>query len=123
MKEGDKFGRLTAVRKLEDRVWEFMCDCGMRHLSFETNVINGATKSCGCLKKERLQKMAGDNATVGAELTEELKELIHRHGLEVSEMAQVTGLKMQTVRKWTKRYGSTITLKSMEKLREYTRCL
>ena len=56
---GQKFGRLTAVKRLEKSdkagfIWECLCDCG--------NVINvsvkmlrsGNTKSCGCLRDEKI---------------------------------------------------------------------
>lgn len=54
---GKKFGRLTAVRPTDDRiwksvVWEFRCDCGKRHLAPGRSVRAGNTQSCGCLKQD-----------------------------------------------------------------------
>lgn len=56
---GKKYGQLTALRETDERyggckVWEFLCDCGKtKHISMSA-VKSGNTKSCGCLKKERL---------------------------------------------------------------------
>lgn len=52
--EGQKFGRLLAVRPTELRqdkkiVWEFLCDCGKKHLTLARSVHQGHTRSCGCL--------------------------------------------------------------------------
>lgn len=57
---GQVFGRLTAVKMVDCQpnigaIWECKCDCGnvtsvpMRYLR------NGNTKSCGCLKQEKLR--------------------------------------------------------------------
>jgi hypothetical protein len=53
---GQRFGRLTAVRR-ERRAggrpwWLCTCDCGNNHLAKVGNLRNGATKSCGCLQRE-----------------------------------------------------------------------
>lgn len=49
-----KFGKLTAIKPLEERkhgsiVWECLCDCGNKHFVSAENLLNGNTKSCGCL--------------------------------------------------------------------------
>jgi hypothetical protein len=62
---GKRFGRLLIVRRVENRadkvnsgrirnriVWECLCDCGKITLCTSDNLRNGATKSCGCLKRE-----------------------------------------------------------------------
>ena len=62
---GKKFGRLT-VMKFDKRVketsknkkiyykyyWKCKCDCGKKTVVLASNLINGNTKSCGCLQKE-----------------------------------------------------------------------
>lgn len=57
VREGDKFGRLTAIHPTEKRsarsiVWECQCDCGNRIEVRSTMLTSGHTTSCGCLKKE-----------------------------------------------------------------------
>lgn len=57
---GQKFGRLTVIRRAEDKIvgnthykmWECMCDCGNKKITYESNLIYGKTKSCGCITIE-----------------------------------------------------------------------
>lgn len=50
---GIKYNKLTALRT--DRVthknsfWKFMCECGQEKVINKARVVNGITKSCGCL--------------------------------------------------------------------------
>ena len=58
---GQKFGRLTAIKRVEntknkDTLWLCKCDCGGETITRITNLRNGNTKSCGCLNKEHLLK-------------------------------------------------------------------
>lgn len=57
VKEGQKYGRLTAIRATEQRrgksvVWECLCDCGNTVLAQATLLASGHTTSCGCVKRE-----------------------------------------------------------------------
>lgn len=51
---GIKFGRLTAIRedgrKRSARFWICKCDCGKEIRTTRQHLIDGHTKSCGCLK-------------------------------------------------------------------------
>ena len=53
---GQRFGRLTVVKKLEDKDgWtQFLCkcDCGKEKIANGSSLKYGMTKSCGCLHKE-----------------------------------------------------------------------
>ena len=56
---GQRFGRLLAVRATDQRnnnkvIWECKCDCGNTVYIKSTLLKNGATKSCGCLRKETM---------------------------------------------------------------------
>ncbi|MHA1874707.1 MAG: hypothetical protein ACTSVB_11395 [Candidatus Heimdallarchaeaceae archaeon] len=55
-----RFGRLVAVKKLpkSPSTWLFNCDCGNSIEVLEGSVKSGRTKSCGCLRKEKLREMA-----------------------------------------------------------------
>ena len=60
---GERFGLLTAVRKLESKgrqtVWLCLCDCG-KHKNVETrNLRGGFVKSCGCASNQ----MRSQNST------------------------------------------------------------
>lgn len=53
---GKRFGRLTVVKKTrlkDNRIgWLCRCDCGNKKTIRTNHLLNGETKSCGCLKKE-----------------------------------------------------------------------
>jgi len=53
-----RFGRLVAIRQLEERkngdsMWECRCDCDEIVIVKRNLLITRQTKSCGCLKKEQ----------------------------------------------------------------------
>ena len=48
---GDRFGRLVLVRRDGPR-WHMRCDCGTDAIVLAGNVRKGATKSCGCARRE-----------------------------------------------------------------------
>jgi hypothetical protein len=56
---GQVFGRLTVVRRSDernrdrDRLWLCCCQCGIETLVIARLLRNGATQSCGCLRRER----------------------------------------------------------------------
>jgi hypothetical protein len=57
---GQRFGRLVAVRPTGNKIfssleWECKCDCGATHLTSVAYLLNGSTKSCGCLRAERMK--------------------------------------------------------------------
>lgn len=121
MKPGDVYNRLTATKKLEGMIWEFRCSCGSKHVAYANNVRSGATKSCGCLRNERLQKMAGNNAIVRAELWAEFLDIQEIYQIPVDKVAEICGRKPETVKRWYRKSGSSITVESMELLRGYLR--
>jgi len=57
---GQKFGKLTAIKRLESRNgnydWLFECECGSEKIASVNNVKNGNVRSCGCLVKEAASK-------------------------------------------------------------------
>lgn len=63
---GLRFGRLTAINYTGSNgkrsVWECFCDCGNKKNIVSDYLASGRTKSCGCLRTERL-KTKGRNAT------------------------------------------------------------
>jgi hypothetical protein len=53
-----KFGKLSVIeysgKKKDGRsIWKCLCDCGNEKYVPGSNLINGTTKSCGCLTRER----------------------------------------------------------------------
>lgn len=50
---GNQYGRLTAIEKVgtdkHQAVWRCKCSCGNEKITKSTNLVQGKTKSCGCL--------------------------------------------------------------------------
>ncbi len=61
-----RFGRLTAISPTYRRdatrsiVWKCKCDCGKTIYVRASNLRSGNTKSCGCLKKEKIRRAVLD---------------------------------------------------------------
>lgn len=55
---GKKFGKLTVIEKIKNEKdkWLCKCDCGKEKITKYNYLIKGITKSCGCLKKEEINK-------------------------------------------------------------------
>ena len=62
---GKKYGRLTVIERAEDyispkgirhRKWNCRCECGSTKPVRQTELLQGKTKSCGCLQKEQATK-------------------------------------------------------------------
>ena len=57
--KGRRFNRLVArshdpLNRKNGTYWWFMCDCGAYKSMRVSNVVNGKTKSCGCLRNDYL---------------------------------------------------------------------
>ena len=57
--KGMKFGRLTVLRrskrkldKFQKALWDCRCKCGTISMVRGSSLLNGVTKSCGCLRAE-----------------------------------------------------------------------
>lgn len=66
----EKFGRLTPLyptnkRSFANIIWICQCDCGNTIEVSTSNLKNGNTKSCGCLKKERQSKVMVKDIPIG----------------------------------------------------------
>lgn len=59
---GMRFGRLTVLGlagyepRYKTTTWAVRCDCGNEFRCYRTNLVNGNTKSCGCLKADKSRK-------------------------------------------------------------------
>lgn len=63
---GQRFGRLVAIERVKrpDNVsriarnayWRCRCDCGGEKIAAACNLIDGSTKSCGCIARENKQR-------------------------------------------------------------------
>ena len=66
---GQRFGRLTVIRLTEDlltsnwsKQWLCKCDCGSEAIVSSSNLVSGATRSCGCLSIDALRARRIDEA-------------------------------------------------------------
>ena len=71
-----RYGRLTAVafhsrNKHSKPLWTFRCDCGRELIAQLPNVINGKTRSCGCLRSEFGVKQGKNNLKHGMSFSPE----------------------------------------------------
>jgi hypothetical protein len=57
---GKKFNRLTVLKKVDAGKYQYkylcQCDCGNKKIIQSTSIVQGTTKSCGCIKTEMLVK-------------------------------------------------------------------
>jgi len=65
---GMRFGRLIVIKEFEQRikkkvVWLCKCDCGNYTKAIGRELIRGHKKSCGCLRKENLEKIGRSTPT------------------------------------------------------------
>jgi len=51
---GDRYGRLRVVSLEKDSKVKCLCDCGKTSYPTKSNLSKGDSKSCGCLRRERL---------------------------------------------------------------------
>jgi len=56
---GRKFGRLLVIdnaghNRWKAAQWLCKCDCGTEKTVLGSNLVNGVTKSCGCLRREKM---------------------------------------------------------------------
>lgn len=75
---GDVFTRLTAIEDLgmknRHHIWKCQCECGRECIAREDKLIEGRTKSCGCLQPQ-LNAIRGDLSDQSAILKSTLREL------------------------------------------------
>ena len=62
-KPGDKFGRLTLIERDHKQsgswYWKCRCDCGNEYIAAIKNLRRGFTKSCGCLRPDKMKELVG----------------------------------------------------------------
>jgi len=63
---GQKFNRLTVIKRVENNklqktMWLCKCECGNEIVVCGYSLKNGHTKSCGCLRKENLERFHKQN--------------------------------------------------------------
>ena len=66
VKPNEKYGRLTVIKETKrengKRMVRVECECGKKKNVALLSLVNGATKSCGCLRKETAGVVHGENS-------------------------------------------------------------
>lgn len=71
---GKRFGKVVVVKRAENKnnrvAFLCRCDCGTEFVTLSQNLVNGWTKSCGCLNREKAsQRVSKRNTTHGCSHT------------------------------------------------------
>ncbi len=66
MSESKKYGRLEFIEetgrdKHRNILWKMRCECGKEVILRSYTVKSGRQKSCGCLRKQRLEELKNRN--------------------------------------------------------------
>ncbi len=55
---GKVYGRLTVIGRAPDGKWECRCECSTIKSFTGSNLTNGHSQSCGCLRRESATELA-----------------------------------------------------------------
>ena len=84
--KGQRFGKLLVIRQKcstnKGVIWECVCGCGSKVDVLGTRLINGVTKSCGCLQKEKIKSLKFQDLT-GEKFG--MLTVLHREGYKYSK--------------------------------------
>lgn len=65
---GQRFGKLVVTKKSKRKAhsiyWHCVCDCGGKHEVLSSNLIQGRSKSCGCVRKGMTREITAGNITL-----------------------------------------------------------
>ena len=125
---GEKYGRLTIIRRAEDKICDngrkmimyiCQCDCGNIVSVSNTNLLGHNTTSCGCYVKEKKRKN-----TFKSKYTPEMKQEIMDRNNSVQDLSDKYGVNIHTIywmrrnlekaagieppRKWTKEMNELV---------------
>lgn len=108
---GERFGRLVALKRVADNSsamnsrWECNCDCGNKHVVGTSELLNGVTRSCGCIKRA---KFIGDLDKRNAiKICRQYCGLDGEPDKTLQEIADVEGISRERIRQIVKK---TLTL-------------
>lgn len=99
---GQKFGKLTAVRYKGVRgrrrtYWECVCECGNTVCVASVHLKSGHTKSCGCLKIERIENLNKKTGLSHSKLGYAYRNMLNRCFYPKIEMYKEYGARGITV--------------------------
>ena len=53
--QGERFGNWKVLERRSNGNWLCQCDCGTQKIIRTSNLVRGATKSCGCARPDRVR--------------------------------------------------------------------
>ncbi|MCQ2589265.1 MAG: hypothetical protein MJ179_02470 [Treponema sp.] len=53
---GNKYGKLTVIKYVDNKKWLCRCDCGNEKIADSCNLKRGNIRSCGCIRKGKRNK-------------------------------------------------------------------
>lgn len=97
-----QFGNLTAIKRIDQKHCLCKCSCGKEVTVLLGNLLNGSTKSCGCIKTPTYTK---------EEMIEAINSFINKNGERpfAEDLSSILGLSMTAIYENINNYG----LKSM----------
>lgn len=95
--QGQRFGKLTVLKRLDDGKWLCRCDCGNIKAVLASNLRSGGTSSCGCNIQTKLSK---------EQCIEYIKQFIEKYNCKPSrlELEEIFGVSKTIVAKYIDRY-------------------
>lgn len=77
---GQRFGRLTVIERRPsagsgNARWLCRCECGGEIVPVARDLVTGATKSCGCLRREVIWRQTHKRGFSSPKMTLDLHEL------------------------------------------------
>lgn len=114
---GRKFGQLTCLEYLGKSIWKVECDCGEVVEVISKSLMSGATRSCGCLRRQ-----------VAKEVSRMAGAARHAHVVQVAmERAGETDLRQALIKalnsKQTQREAADVLLIAHSTLKQWKRRL
>lgn len=61
---GKRFGKILCIKDVgqsnnKNRIWLCKCDCGDEFTAIGSDIVNGHTKSCGCIQRQKIGERYG----------------------------------------------------------------
>ena len=136
---GQIFGKLSIIRLCEDRylgrqaMWECQCECGRTAKVLASKLIQGRTRSCGCLRNRPSSRRKYAGCITGSywgcikrhartrnlefKITQEFAWQLY---LKQKQKCAYSGIELTFTRKWDERSYQTASLDRIDSSKGYT---